>query len=46
VAYNLGLIYRDRKEYEVAKRWFSRALESNPKDRHAQMLLERLESDD
>jgi tetratricopeptide (TPR) repeat protein len=42
VAYNLGLIYRDRKEYEAARYWFERALEANPADRHARQILEKL----
>ena len=43
VAYNIGLIYRDRQEKEEAIRWFRRALETNPRDRDARSLLERLE---
>ncbi len=42
VAYNLGLIYRDRQEREQAIYWFRRALQANPQDRDAQMLLRRL----
>ncbi|MFW6182525.1 MAG: tetratricopeptide repeat protein [Chloroflexota bacterium] len=42
VAYNIGLIYRDRKERAEAIRWFQRALDTNPKDRHAQNILEKL----
>lgn len=42
VAYNLGLIYRDRKEYEEAISWFKRALESNPSDKDARKFIARL----
>jgi len=43
VAYNLGLIHRDRQEYEQAIAWFQRALKVNPQDRDARLLLQRLE---
>lgn len=46
VAYNLGLIYRDRQEYEEAKLWFGKALQHNPHDRSAKKLLERLENNE
>jgi tetratricopeptide (TPR) repeat protein len=42
VAYNLGLIYRDRREREAAVFWFRRALQANPHDRHALSVLQRL----
>jgi tetratricopeptide (TPR) repeat protein len=42
VAYNLGLIYRDRKEYEEAISWFQRALKTNPRDRDARNFIARL----
>ena len=42
VAYNLGLIFRDRKEYRKATYWFGEAIKANPDDRDAQRLLERL----
>jgi len=42
VAYNLGLIYRDRKEIEQALYWFQRALEANPDDRDAQYYIRKL----
>lgn len=42
VAYNLGLIYRDRQEVKQAIYWFRRALQANPQDRDAQTLLRRL----
>jgi Flp pilus assembly protein TadD len=42
VAYNLGLIFRDRKEYKKAAYWFGQAVKADPNDRDAQRLLERL----
>lgn len=42
VAYNLGLIYRDRQEQEQAIKWFRRAVQTNPADRDAQRILARL----
>jgi tetratricopeptide (TPR) repeat protein len=42
VAYNLGLIYRDRKEYDEARHWFKEAIKANPHDRDARTNLERL----
>lgn len=42
VAYNIGLIYRDRQERTEAIRWFRRAVATNPRDRDAQNILERL----
>ena len=42
VAYNLGLIYRDRKEYEKAIHWFERAIKANPNDKDARNLIERI----
>ena len=44
VAYNLGLIYRDRKEYEEAAKWFRQAIRDNPNDRHARSMLDKLAS--
>lgn len=43
VAYNLGLIYRDRGNYPKAITWFQKALQANPNDRDAQRLIERLQ---
>jgi tetratricopeptide (TPR) repeat protein len=43
VAYNLGLVHRDRGEYLVAIDWFRHALVSNPRDRDAQRQIERLQ---
>jgi tetratricopeptide (TPR) repeat protein len=45
VAYNLGLIYRDRQEVEQALYWFQRALEANPDDRDAQYYIRKLSQD-
>lgn len=42
VAYNIGLIYRDRKEYVDAIHWFQQALKTNPDDQHARQLLNKL----
>lgn len=42
VAYNIGLIYRDRREYEMAIAWFQRALQANPNDRDARNLIDKL----
>lgn len=44
VAYNLGLIYRDRQEIETAVYWFSQALQANPNDQDARRILQRLKS--
>ena len=45
VAYNLGLIYRDRHEYGQAITWFKRALETNPNDKDARQYIELLSKD-
>ena len=42
VAYNLGLIYRDRQDTEKAVYWFRRAIQANPNDRDAHNILRRL----
>lgn len=42
VAYNLGLIYRDRREYDQAISWFKRALDVNPNDSDARYYIRRL----
>jgi tetratricopeptide (TPR) repeat protein len=44
VAYNLGLIYRDRQDNETALYWFRRALEADPNDRDAQAYIQQLTS--
>ena len=43
VAYNMGLIHRDRGEVDLAIAAFRRAVLADPNDRDAQRLLERLE---
>jgi len=42
VAYNIGLIHRDRGEIELAVAAFRRAVLANPYDRDAQRMLEKL----
>lgn len=42
VAYNLGLIYLDRRENEAALHWFQRALQADPNDRDARRYVEQL----
>jgi len=42
-AYNIGLIYRDRKDKEQALHWFHKALQTNPNDQHAQNILRKLQ---
>ena len=44
VAYNIGLIYRDRNDVDRAIHWFTRALQTNPNDHDAQRILSRLRS--
>ena len=44
IAYNLGLVYRDRKEMDTAVLWFKRAVQANPNDQDARHLIERLEN--
>ena len=46
VAYNIGLIYRDRKETDQARYWLQQALKANPNDRHAKRLIEKLDDSD
>ncbi len=45
VAYNIGLIYRDRQEVDVAIYWFRQAVRANPADRDARSLLAKLEGE-
>ena len=42
VAYNLGLIYRDRNDRDRAIHWFTRAVQANPLDGDARRSLSRL----
>jgi tetratricopeptide (TPR) repeat protein len=44
VAYNLGLIYRDRKEIDQALYWFRRAVQANPNDQDAKYYIQQLSS--
>ena len=44
VAYNIGLIYRDRKERDNAIYWFKKATQANPADRDARNLLAQMEA--
>lgn len=44
VAYNIGLIYRDRGETSRAIEWFEKALEHNPRDKHARSIIDKLEA--
>jgi tetratricopeptide (TPR) repeat protein len=44
VAYNIGLIHRDRGEIDLAIAAFRRAVLADPRDRDAQRLLEKLET--
>lgn len=46
VAYNIGLIYRDRNDRDRAIHWFARALQANPLDSDARRILERLQRAD
>jgi Flp pilus assembly protein TadD len=46
VAYNLGLIYRDRQEQTKAVYWFGQAIKANPNDNDARRLLERLSAEE
>ena len=43
VAYNIGLIYRDRRDYDLAINWFERALQANPNDQDAKNLIKKLQ---
>jgi predicted Zn-dependent protease len=45
VAYNIGLIYRDREDRERAIYWFTRALRADPLDADARRILERLKAE-
>lgn len=46
VAYNLGLIYRDRQEKQEALYWFRRAAEAHPNDQDAKHYINKLSQDD
>lgn len=42
VAYNMGLIYRDRQQYDEALRWFERAAQNNQQDADARYYIEQM----
>ena len=42
VAYNIGLIYNDRKDAQQAVHWFEKAIQANPNDKDARNYLEKL----
>lgn len=42
VAYNIGLIYRDRRQWGVAIKWFKRAVEHNPHDKDARYWIDQI----
>ncbi len=42
VAYSIGLIYRDRREFDRAEKWFVKALEVNPADKDAQYQITKV----
>lgn len=42
VAYNLGLVHRDRKEYKTALYWFEKAAATNPQDKDARYYIEQM----
>ena len=43
VAYNLGLVHRQREEWGAAAHYFRKALEADPDDGHARSLLCKME---
>ena len=44
VAYNLGLIHRDREEWSEAARYFALAASADPDDNDARSLLQKMEA--
>lgn len=48
VAYNIGLIHKDRREWQAAFKWFEIAVKTDPEDRDAKywivQMMEKLES--
>ena len=42
VAYNIGLIYLDRKEWGQGVEWFGEAVETDPSDRDARSFLNKM----
>lgn len=45
VAYNIGLIYRDRKDNDLASYWFNEAVKQNPMDKDARRILKRINTE-
>lgn len=45
VAYNLGLIYRDRQDDQKAIYWFEQAIRHDPTDHDARSMLQKLSSE-
>ncbi len=43
-AYNIALIHRDRKEYDLAAEWFRKAIRISPGDRDARNHLSKIQS--
>jgi tetratricopeptide (TPR) repeat protein len=43
VAYNIGLIYRDKQDHSAALHWFQRALQTNPQDKDAHYYVALME---
>jgi tetratricopeptide (TPR) repeat protein len=43
VAYNIALIHKDMKEYDLAADWFGEAIRANPADRDAQSQLTKIQ---
>ena len=46
VAYNIGLIYRDRQETSEAADWFRQAIKDNPNDQDARRMLGKMTATD
>jgi len=42
IAYNIGLIYRDRREWNEAADWFGKAVKTAPNDKDARALLDKV----
>ena len=42
-AYNIGLIYRDRREYKKAEEWFTKAVEDFPDDKDAENQILKIQ---
>ena len=42
IAYNIGLVYRDRRQWNTAIEWFETALQHNPHDKDAQYWIDQI----